>query len=123
MKLPFLPRFFSPKTLSQYPPALLGGLLLCVFPTAAQGQSVTFAGTPTILPTSGLYDPFGIAADSAGDVLSPTFTTGAWWNCRGRRRAMDLLRPCRPTACTAPGELPWTALAMCSSPTLAIIVL
>ena len=70
MKLPFLPRFSSPKTLFQYPLALVGGLLLSLVPTAAQAQSVTFAGAQTTLPfSSRLLFPAGVAVDSVGDVF------------------------------------------------------
>ena len=69
MKVPFLPRFSFSKTFFQYPQALLGALLLCVVPTAAQAQSVTFAGAQTTLPTSDLDNPSGVAVDSAGDVF------------------------------------------------------
>ena len=33
------------------------------------GQTVTFASAQTTLPTSGLYQPYGVAVDSAGDVF------------------------------------------------------
>ena len=68
MKLLFLPRFSSQETFFQHPLALLGGLLLCVLPTAAQAQSVTFAGAQTTLPAS-VFVPVGVAVDSAGDVF------------------------------------------------------
>jgi len=51
------------------PLALLGGVLLCLAPAAAPGQSVTFAGQQTTLPFSGLYQPVEVALDSAGDVF------------------------------------------------------
>src|SRR5271167_3215899 len=69
MKLPFPPRFSAPKTLFQYPLALVGGLLLCLSPIAASGQSVSFAGAQTVLPFSGLMGSSGVAVDSAGDVF------------------------------------------------------
>ncbi len=43
-------------------------ILFCM-PTALTAQSVTFAGTQTTLPTSGLGAPFGVAVDNAGDVF------------------------------------------------------
>lgn len=73
MNLRFLPRFSSPKTLFQHPLALLGGVLLCVVPMAAKGQSVTFAGAQMTLPTSGLNYPYGIAVDSSGNVFIADF--------------------------------------------------
>src|SRR5277367_6019706 len=47
---------------------LLSGVLFCASPVVT-AQSVTFAGTQTILPASGLQ-PFGVAVDSAGDVFA-----------------------------------------------------
>ena len=50
------------------PLALLVGLL-CIVPVAARAQSVTFAGTQTTLPASGLHSPNGVGVDGAGDVV------------------------------------------------------
>ena len=54
--------------------ALVGGVLLCLSPIAARGQSVSFAGWQSVLPnpSSALAappQPQGIAVDSAGDVF------------------------------------------------------
>ena len=69
MQLHHLPWSPVVKTLFQHPLALLsGGLLLCLAPVLAPGQSVTFAGTHSILPASGV-NPWGIAVDAAGDVF------------------------------------------------------
>ena len=113
MKLPFLPRFSTPKTFFQYPLALLlSGLLLCVAPVAAQAQSVTFAGAQTTVASSVEFFPVGVAVDSAGDVFVTDNTSGGFvvklprtatgygpqttlptsglsgvhWSCRGQRR-------------------------------------
>ena len=69
MKLHHLPWFRVVTTLSQNPLALLGGVLLCLSPALAPGQSVTFTGAQITLPASGLSSPFGIAVDSAGNVF------------------------------------------------------
>ncbi len=63
------PCFGSIPSLFRHPLALLGGVLLCLAQAAALGQSVTFAGAQTTLPTSGLSYPIGVAVDSAGDVF------------------------------------------------------
>jgi sugar lactone lactonase YvrE len=63
------PIFFSISSFFRRSPAMLGGVLLCVAPVAIQGQSVTFAGALTTLPTSGLSEPKAVAVDSAGDVF------------------------------------------------------
>jgi Abnormal spindle-like microcephaly-assoc'd, ASPM-SPD-2-Hydin len=73
MQLHHLPRFSTLKILFQHPLALLGGLLLCVGPVAAQGQSVTFAGAESVLPTTGLDAATGVAVDSSGNVVISDF--------------------------------------------------
>src|SRR5271154_3432615 len=73
MKLPFPPRFPAPKALFQYPLALLAGVLVCVVPLAAPAQSVRFAGAESVLPTSGLDSPTGVAVDGAGNVVISDF--------------------------------------------------
>ena len=47
---------------------LLSGVLFCASPVLT-AQSVTFTGTQTTLPLSGLSNPFGDAVDNYGDVF------------------------------------------------------
>ena len=61
-------------TISHNPLALVGGVLLCLSPIAAPGQSVTFAGARSTLPANGLSEPNGVAVDSAGNVFIGGFT-------------------------------------------------
>ncbi len=69
MQLHYLPRFRVVTALFfQQPLALFGGVLLCLVPVAASGQSVTFTGAQTTLPIS-VPLPFGVAVDNAGDVF------------------------------------------------------
>jgi DNA-binding beta-propeller fold protein YncE len=44
-------------------------LLLGAFSAPTHAQSITFAGVQTTVPASGLYYPFGVAVDAAGDVF------------------------------------------------------
>ena len=57
----------------QNPLVLVGGVLLCLSPMAARGQSVTFAGTESVLPTNGLDAATGVAVDSSGNVVISDF--------------------------------------------------
>jgi Abnormal spindle-like microcephaly-assoc'd, ASPM-SPD-2-Hydin/NHL repeat len=75
MKLYPLPWFSDVKGLFQHPLALLGGLLLCVGPVAAQGQSVTFTGAQSTIARE-LNALEGIATDSAGDLFLAEYDTG-----------------------------------------------
>jgi hypothetical protein len=43
------PRFRVVRTIFQKPLTLVIGVLLCFFPTAARGQSMSFAGAPSVL--------------------------------------------------------------------------
>ncbi len=63
------PWFRVVTSIFQNPLALATGVLLCLSPIAARGQSVTFAGTQTTLPASNLHSPAGAAIDSVGDVF------------------------------------------------------
>ncbi len=64
-----LARLSAVATLFPNPLALLGSLFLCLAPAAASAQSVTFTGTQTTLPFSGLDRPDAVAVDSAGDIF------------------------------------------------------
>ncbi len=52
----------------QNPLALVAGILLCLSPIAATGQSVTFAGAQSVLPAS-VGQAYTVALDAAGDVF------------------------------------------------------
>ncbi len=60
-------------TIFQNPLALVGGVLLSLSPIASRGQSVTFAGVQSVLPTNGLDAATGVAVDSSGNVVISDF--------------------------------------------------
>src|ERR1700722_5632386 len=68
MKLHPLPWFRVVTILSHNPLALLGGILLCLTPVGAPGQSVSLAGAQSI-PSNGLGTPTWGAVDGAGNVF------------------------------------------------------
>ncbi len=98
MQLPHLPWSPVVKSLFQHPLALLGGLLFCVASLGAPAQSVTFAGTQTTLPTSGLNDPWGVAVDSSGDVFIAGLYNNGVAKLPWTGRPTDRRRSCRPAA-------------------------
>ncbi len=73
MKLHRLPVISAVSTLFQNPLALVGGVLLCISPIAARGQSVTFAGAQsavsTVNPPDIAISPESVAVDGAGDLF------------------------------------------------------
>ncbi|HZD49301.1 MAG TPA: choice-of-anchor D domain-containing protein [Silvibacterium sp.] len=100
MKLHRLPLISAVSTLFQHPLALLGGLLLCVVPVAAPGQSVTFAGAESVLPTTGLDAATGVAVDSSGNVVISDFYN---------KRAVVLAKT--PTGYAPQADLPTVGLS------------
>ncbi len=80
MKLHHLPWFAITATFFNVPLLLLGGVLLAAFPIALPAQSVSFAGSLSILPGSfsgpegvddgrSFSEPQGVAVDGSGNVF------------------------------------------------------